>query len=220
MAEIRGKLRVVLFHRDDSIASLDAFCPACDRVHSFNVDLEGHGHWDNPERPKWSFDGNWESPTFSPSMLANKDSFEVEFPICHSFLENGVWRYLNDSTHRFAGQQVPLPSPDPTMRWERLHGWHIINPSMYGDKEKQTMSMKDQVKEAYGRYEGAKAVAEQEYNARMRDAETTLDADLDNAMNTNAQADKQRVHDIAERLANMEGMSPNAMEEIQRLREV
>ena len=122
--EYRGLLRITRFYGGGEIAHLDAFCPACDRVHSFSVDLEGHGKW-REEDPVWDFDGNWESPTFSPSMLANKDDANEYFPICHSFLKNGHWEYLEDSTHELAGQTVAVPKPDPDMGFQRRHGWHL-----------------------------------------------------------------------------------------------
>ena len=86
--EIVGKLRVTLFYLDKKIARLNALCPACMYEHGFNVDIDDHGHW-GKNQSVWEFDGNYESPTFSPSMLANKDSWKQDQPICHSFLENG-----------------------------------------------------------------------------------------------------------------------------------
>jgi hypothetical protein len=33
--------------------------------------------------------------------------------VCHSFLTDGVFHFLGDCTHPYAGQQVPLPElPD------------------------------------------------------------------------------------------------------------
>ena len=89
---------------------------------AFRVDLEGHGKWDSV----WSFNGNYDAPTFSPSMLANKGRQEEHHPICHSFLENGVWRFLGDCTHDMAGQRVPMIPPEPDATFERRHGWHLF----------------------------------------------------------------------------------------------
>ena len=102
----------------DAIARLEAFCPACDFTHGFNVDLEAHDKWPE-DSPVWTFDGNWERPTFWASMLANKDRVIEHHPICHSFLKNGQWEYLTDSTHTLAGQTVPVPPPDPDMSFQR-----------------------------------------------------------------------------------------------------
>lgn len=41
------------------------WCPACKHVHCFTV--EGPG-WRKDGGPRWTFDGNLERPTFSPSM--------------------------------------------------------------------------------------------------------------------------------------------------------
>ena len=124
MDRIRGLLGIAVWHsKDDSIAHLDAFCPACDFVHSFNVDLDGHGKH-QPER-LWTFNGDYDKPTFRASMLANRDRVDPHHPLCHSFLTDGVWKYLGDCTHAMAGQEVPVPPPDPDMGFERRHGWHL-----------------------------------------------------------------------------------------------
>lgn len=123
MDEIRGNLRIIVFHKDDHIGMLSALCPACDFEHSFRVDLVGHGKWENGNF--WSFDGNYEKPTFSPSMLSNPGGLEDFHPICHSFLENGIWRYLGDCTHDMANQEVPMIPPVPDMPFGRRHGWHL-----------------------------------------------------------------------------------------------
>lgn len=58
----------------------------------------------------WDFDGNLEAPTFSPSLLTRWDGVER---VCHSFIRNGHWEFLADSTHELAGQTVPMvPLPD------------------------------------------------------------------------------------------------------------
>lgn len=125
MVEVRGRLYISRWHRDNRIASLDAFCPACDMTHGFRVDLDGHGHY-TEEQGTWSFDGNWMLPTFSPSMFANRDFWATpHHPSCHSFLENGIWRYLPDCSHRWADKELPLPFPDPNMSFEMRHGWHL-----------------------------------------------------------------------------------------------
>jgi hypothetical protein len=54
--------------------------------------------------PSWDFDGNLESPTLSPSILTRYND-----QVCHSFLRNGVFEFLSDCTHEFAGQNIPIP---------------------------------------------------------------------------------------------------------------
>lgn len=80
-------------------------CPGCDDLHA--VTLEGPGSWE--------FNGDVDAPTVSPSILVR---YDVSPPnqhlsiVCHSFLRNGRWEFLSDSTHDLAGQtvdMVPLP---------------------------------------------------------------------------------------------------------------
>ena len=125
---IRGMLREVYFAgdgQDDKVlALLSALCPACGFEHSFRVDLEGHGKWD--PNSVWSFDGNYDAPTFYPSMGANLHRNEKYHPVCHSFLQNGVWKFLGDCTHVLANQSVPMIPPDPQSSFEQRHGWNLF----------------------------------------------------------------------------------------------
>lgn len=52
------------------------------------------------------FNRNAESPTFTPSILVTNCGRGYT---CHSFVENGVIRYLGDCTHPLANQNVELP---------------------------------------------------------------------------------------------------------------
>lgn len=58
----------------------------------------------------WSYDGNDDAPTFSPSLLVWWD--EGDPPVsrrCHSFIRQGRIEFLSDCTHALAGQTVDLP---------------------------------------------------------------------------------------------------------------
>lgn len=88
------------------------WCPGCDSEHL--VTTEG------PQA--WTFDGNLDSPTFSPSVLvrtgrAVDPTFvreEGDPPeICHSFVRSGRLEFCADSQHHLSGRTVPLP-PWPT----------------------------------------------------------------------------------------------------------
>ena len=85
-------------------------CPACTAAgfgsaHLFSVKM-GDGS------PGWSFNGDFDRPTFSPSMLARTRSngrAPVEMFVCHSFVRNGQIEYLGDCTHEMAGKTIDLP---------------------------------------------------------------------------------------------------------------
>ncbi len=61
---------------------------------------------------RWSWDGNVESPTFSPSVHIVGQ--------CHYFIRAGMIEFCGDSKHPLAGQTVPLPAiPDDDREvWE------------------------------------------------------------------------------------------------------
>lgn len=89
------------------------YCPACSTTHGFAVE--------QPFRngAKWSFDGNMDAPTFSPSMNIRIGPMPAghpqagQFDICHYFLRGGVIEFLPDCTHSLRGQRVLLPDLPP-----------------------------------------------------------------------------------------------------------
>lgn len=70
------------------------------------------------EHPVWTFNGNVDSPTVTPSLLvtypANPRATD-EFKewrterVCHSFITDGKVQFLSDCTHELAGQTVEIP---------------------------------------------------------------------------------------------------------------
>ncbi|OWV48227.1 hypothetical protein CDZ96_10445 [Mameliella alba] len=77
-------------------------CPGCGWTHVLNTD--------SAQRPVWSFNGDVDRPTISPSINAWREwGPERKTQRCHSFVENGRIRFLPDSTHQLAGQTIDLP---------------------------------------------------------------------------------------------------------------
>ena len=82
----------------------------------------------------WTFDGNLESPTFSPSVkitgkhavvdergewtgewVRDASGNAVDY-CCHYVLTAGVIQFCGDCTHAMVGQAVPLPELPPHLR--------------------------------------------------------------------------------------------------------
>lgn len=83
------------------------WCPGCDDAHQIAVGT-------------WSWNGDLDRPTFSPSVLVKGFGYsrepEVGGPpvapgpkVCHSFVTDGRIQFLGDCTHTLAGQTVDLP---------------------------------------------------------------------------------------------------------------
>lgn len=53
--------------------------------------------------PSWDWNGNLDKPTLSPSILTryNED-------VCHSFLRDGFFEFLGDSTHSLSGKSAEM----------------------------------------------------------------------------------------------------------------
>jgi hypothetical protein len=94
-------------------------CPGCDGYHEIDT-------------TRWGFNGSFEAPTFTPSILvttghycqgrADNDhcwcTYYKEYPdkevhfkcgVCHSYVTDGKIQFLGDCTHPLAGQTVELP---------------------------------------------------------------------------------------------------------------
>ncbi len=95
------------------------WCPGCEEAHQVG--------------PSWGFNGDYDRPTFSPSVLVKtghycqgqegKDcwcTYEARFgepapfkcTVCHSFVRDGQIQFLGDCTHHLAGRTVPLEPLD------------------------------------------------------------------------------------------------------------
>lgn len=78
------------------------WCPACKEEHPF-------------DKKRWEFNGDFDKPTFSPSMLIRIGPMPEDHPdagkihVCHSFVKEGNIQYLGDCTHAMAGQTIELP---------------------------------------------------------------------------------------------------------------
>lgn len=78
------------------------FCPGCKTIHLVYTTV------DLPEgNPVWGFNNDWEKPTFTPSILVTWDVGEERTKhVCHSYIRNGHWEYLNDCTHELRGLKI------------------------------------------------------------------------------------------------------------------
>ena len=102
-------------------------CPGCKSTHPIRIEPKAGS-------PAWGFNGNYELPTFTPSVLVRSGhycpghegdqcwcTYNAENPggempfecgVCHSFVTNGQIQFLGDCTHALAGQTVALPKFD------------------------------------------------------------------------------------------------------------
>ncbi len=103
------------------------WCPACQEMH--------------PLPDSWTFNGNVDKPTFSPSfkhegLKLNKDAngkwvgegrdawlYDANgkpiSEVCHYILTDGVLNFCGDCTHDMAGKSVPMAELPPVERARR-----------------------------------------------------------------------------------------------------
>lgn len=106
---IKGKLRIL----EGGMVSF--WCEGCEMYHGVTID--------KTKSPSWDFNGDYEKPTFSPSIRVRiphpegysiRDTAPVGWNgkvvdhICHSFITDGEIQYLSDSTHELAGWTIDL----------------------------------------------------------------------------------------------------------------
>ena len=76
-------------------------CPGCECGHAVTVVGTQNG-----SLRKWVWNGSMDVPTFTPSINCFADQPEIR---CHSFVENGKIRFLDDSYHTLKGTMVEIP---------------------------------------------------------------------------------------------------------------
>jgi len=67
-------------------------CPGCKYGHHVAV-------------PRWSWNGSFDKPTVTPSLLVNQDHPESR---CHCIITDGRIQFCTDSFHSLAGQTVDM----------------------------------------------------------------------------------------------------------------
>lgn len=85
------------------------YCPGCNTI---------HGIWtEQTSGPNWTFNGNMEKPTFTPSVRCMGGQNQTT---CHYFVTDGIQKFCPDSPHALAGQEIPLyPLPDWVVKEEK-----------------------------------------------------------------------------------------------------
>lgn len=100
---------------DDGTRRLMFECPGCEMAHQVYV----------TGPTTWAWNGSYEKPTFTPSILVTgvKPLTEEQYatyletqvlpepePLrCHSFVTDGRIQFLSDCTHKLANSTVDLP---------------------------------------------------------------------------------------------------------------
>ncbi len=87
-----------LTNQDETATSYGIFCPGCERMHMFDK--------------RWTFNGDFDRPTFTPSMLVYQPNPEKPASKynqrCHSFVTDGKIKFLSDCTHDMVNQTLEL----------------------------------------------------------------------------------------------------------------
>lgn len=99
MSQVSAKLRKIA-------GGYAHWCPGCEEMHQIAVETP------QPNGARWTFDGNLDAPSFSPSVNISwgwPDQPQGQGR-CHYFIRSGEIQFCGDSTHALAGQTTPLPN--------------------------------------------------------------------------------------------------------------
>lgn len=92
------------------------YCPGCECEHAYRIQEA-----DKPQGqgPIWSWNGSYDAPTFSPSLL-NTQPNHPEGIRCHLFVNDGVIDFCSDSSHKLAGTKVAMTDiVDYRVEWKK-----------------------------------------------------------------------------------------------------
>lgn len=77
-------------------------------LHDSLAEIKCHKHgWHNINAERWNFNGNFEKPTFSPSVR-EFESCGGGITRCHYTVTDGKIHYHEDNSHEFAGQTLDM----------------------------------------------------------------------------------------------------------------
>ena len=79
------------------------FCPGCKTEHFFVAKSAD-------DNTGWNFNGDFDNPTVTPSILTYPHQVPVGKFRCHCFITNGKVQFLGDCSHELKGQIVELRS--------------------------------------------------------------------------------------------------------------
>ncbi len=92
-----AKFHYMIFSKEPEDIRYVFYCPGCKCGHY--VRTKG-------QQPVWQFNGDVNKPTVNPSILVQSANR------CHSFVRDGLIRFLDDCSHELKGQTVEIPEFD------------------------------------------------------------------------------------------------------------
>ncbi len=102
MARVSNVLRTTA--ESDGATGYTHYCPGCKGAHYIRTKSPRPASGENPV---WTFNGNVDQPTFSPSIRIPADPKAPT--VCHYHVIEGMISYCPDSPHALSGKKLPLP---------------------------------------------------------------------------------------------------------------
>lgn len=91
---------------DGTFGGYTYHCPGCELAIEHGFYHAIYADWLN-KPTGWKFNGNEDSPTFSPSFKMTQPRGDITH-ICHIVMTNGRIEYCADCTHPLAGQTIEM----------------------------------------------------------------------------------------------------------------
>lgn len=100
----KAMLRTML-DEDIKYNALLFWCPGCAEDGGSGIHMLPVDNCDLKGKASWVWNNNLEKPTLEPSILTRTGAGFV----CHSYLRDGVFEFLEDCTHSLKSKKVEMP---------------------------------------------------------------------------------------------------------------
>jgi hypothetical protein len=113
MSEVTRLTPFLSVRRSEHWENYYIWCPGCKEAHGFRTKAPT---CEGPKQlPLWKFDGNIQSPSFTPSLLYLRHLADYAGcgPRCHIVVTDGKVNFCADCEHEYAGKTIDLlPIPE------------------------------------------------------------------------------------------------------------
>lgn len=99
--------KIKIIHEENGLITAIFNCPACNDIHAFKYYSDPF-KYTNTDKDPWKFNYNFDRPIIRPSISVDAGNSNINYK-CHSYVEEGFIKYLDDCSHAMKGLSIELP---------------------------------------------------------------------------------------------------------------
>lgn len=96
--------KIKIIDNQNDLVTAAFYCPGCNEEHNFKYYSDKNKYID-PNTDPWRFNYDFNKPTITPSILVTCSHINQR---CHSYITDGVIKYLDDCSHFLKGTTIEL----------------------------------------------------------------------------------------------------------------